>query len=241
MSPIDKKSHSIRIVRVWENGGQRIQSPRRIFLVALCDETKSIWTNDSGVQYKKGRVDFSRDFEGGKEENCTSLPLSPPSPSGFNTANGPMSMWKGISGYTTPGPAAGTYIHSLHPLGCGTITAMCQPLSPPHVSITFVTHYSSAWKAFGTTSARSIVALCRVCLHGFPSFLHSVTAPSSVQFSGLHIQPHKEAEYVEDYCWETVEIIGLNRLADATNRRQSHFNNALARVWNSGPVATIVL
>jgi hypothetical protein len=24
----------------------------------------------------------------------------------------------------------------------------------------------------------------------------------------------------------------LNRLADATNRRQSHFNNALARVWN---------
>jgi hypothetical protein len=29
---------------------------------------------------------------------------------------------------------------------------------------------------------------------------------------------------------ETVEIIGLNRLADATNRRQSHFNNALARV-----------
>ena len=38
---------------------------------------------------------------------------------------------------------------------------------------------------------------------------------------------------------ETVEIIGLNRLGltiteRATKRRQSHFNNALGRVWNLG-------
>lgn len=166
-------------------------------------------------------------FEGGKDENVVGRLRTLLYSFGFNTANGLMSMWKGISGYTTRPRIRvqwGTYIYLLHPLGCGTITTMCQPLSPPHVSITFVTHYSSAWKAFETTTQQPLN--CGLC--------ESVYISPLISLRLIRLPPHHLCGFWAVYyihtqesrricgglLLETVEIIGLNRLAPAKRRER---------------------